>query len=53
MAEKTCETCQLWAVDELGDGYCCNSDSPFCAEVMAPYRTCGEHQPQLKDTDNG
>ena len=44
----TCKTCAFWHVDELGDGWCVNSDSPNCADVTYPDDTCEqyEHQPQ-------
>lgn len=43
--QKTCESCRWWSVDKLGDGYCCNSDSPLCAECTPPLLVCPEHQP--------
>lgn len=48
MGEKTCETCRWWHIDELGDGYCVNSDSDHCTEWREAHHACDAHTPAIK-----
>jgi hypothetical protein len=47
MGER-CENCRWWSLDNLGDGWCVNSDSPNCGDATYPDDTCREFKPKDK-----